>query len=77
MQLIGLQVGQKGVVTGIKLNLQARKKLLTFGVGLGSILQLANNPTYSSLINLKINGKSFCIRKMDAVLIEVIKYEDQ
>lgn len=76
MQLIRLETGEKAVVTAVKLNFEARKKLLTYGVGLGTIIRRDYSPSLSSLINLNINGKSVCLRKRDAKLIEVVKYQE-
>lgn len=76
MQLTSLGIGEKAVITSMKLNFEARKKLLTYGLGLGTIIKMDYSPGYSSLVNLNIKGKCLCLRKRDALLIEVIKYED-
>lgn len=61
-------------MTAIKLGFNARKKLLTYGIGMGTIVKMEYNPSFSSLVNMNVLGKSFCIRKLDAENIEVIKY---
>lgn len=71
-----LRYGEKAIVTAVRLSFAARKKLLTFGVGLGTLVKLDYNPGYSSLLNVNIQGKSVCIRKQDALCIEVIKYDN-
>jgi Fe2+ transport system protein FeoA len=75
LQLASLKIGEKGVVTAIKLKQTAKKKLLTFGIGLGSIIIMDYSPGFTSLCNITINGKSISIRKTDAHFIEVVKYQ--
>jgi Fe2+ transport system protein FeoA len=77
VRLSSLQIGEQAVITSVRLGIEARKKLLTYGIGLGTIIKLDYNPAFSSLLNINIQGKSVCIRKRDAALIEVIKYADE
>jgi Fe2+ transport system protein FeoA len=74
VHLTKLKYGEKAVVTAIRLGFNARKKLLTYGISLGTIVKMEYSPSFSSLVNINIQGKSFCIRKLDAKNIEVIKY---
>ena len=75
LQLSNIKGGEQAVVTAIKLQEIAKKKLLTYGIGLGSILTIEHNHAYAAICCVKINGRSISIRRQDAQLIEVIKYE--
>jgi len=76
LQLTGLKIGERAVVTSVRLDFRARKQLLTYGVGLGTIISREYSPQFTALIQVNINGKSICIRQRDASMIEVIKYDE-
>ena len=74
MELTRLEIGEQAVVTALNLNFEARKKLLTYGIGLGTLIKREYSPSISALVNLNIKGKSVCLRMKDAESIEVVKY---
>lgn len=74
--MLNLKEGEQGVITSIRLNYNAQKKLLTYGIGKGSIITKMYSPIFSGLCNISINGRSLSLRKSDAHKIDLVKYTE-
>jgi len=73
--MLKLKEGEQGIITSIKLDYNAQKKLLTYGIAKGTLVLKNYSPAYSGLCNITINGRSISIRKSDAALIDLVKFE--
>lgn len=75
--MLNLKEGEMGIITSIRLDYNAQKKLLTYGIGKGSVVLKHYSPKLSGLCNISINGRSISIRKKDAAAIDMVKYNEQ
>ncbi len=75
--MLKLKDGEKGIITSIRLDYNAQKKLLTYGIGKGSLILKHYSPEFSGLCNFSINGRSVSLRKSDAALIDLVKFVEE
>ncbi|MBT8233095.1 MAG: ferrous iron transport protein A [Saprospiraceae bacterium] len=75
--MLNLKAGEKGIITSVRLNYEAQKKLLTYGIGKGALIDILYSPGFSGLCKITINGKTISLRKSDASKIDAVKYNQK